>query len=169
METPIPTPFDIISPGPGPLVPTSLAWVLLLAFGLLGAGIALVRSRRPGPAKIYRALQRLLHEIKQVANKCSSTSDLERIIRLSKRILSPYLDGDAASLTSTELKALSQSYKSRHQVSSDAIAASLAALADLEDLTYAPNDYSQLISREKELTASLVSRLESLIREVKPI
>jgi hypothetical protein len=111
----------------------------------------------------------LLQEIKQVADKCSSTSDLERIIRLSKRILSPYLDGDAASLTSTELKELSLSYKARHQVSSDSIAASLASLAELEDLTYAPTDPLQKTNRERELLDALVNRLESLVKEVKPI
>ena len=140
MNTPIPTPFDIIDPGPGAVVPTSLTWIILLALGVLGALITLLRSRQPGPAKIYRTLDKLLVEIHQAANTSSHANDLDRIIRLAKRIISPYLDVDAVSLTSTELRQLSQSFKTKHEESTGAIAAGLTALADLEDLAYAPNE-----------------------------
>ena len=169
MDTPIPTPFDIIDPNPGALVPTSLTWILLLVIALLGALITLLRSRKPGPAKIHRTLQRLLVEIRQAADTYSRPSDLDRIIRLAKRIISPYLDADAASLTATELRQVSHSFKTKHDESKDVIAAGLAALADLEDLAYAPNDTAPQSIRAKELVVALISRLESLVKGVRPL
>lgn len=169
METPIPTPFDIIEPGPGALVPTGMAWILLLSVSILIASVSLLRSRKPGPAKIYRALEKLLSEIKQATDSLSRQGDLERIIRLAKRIISPYLETEAASLTSTELRHLSESYKAKHQEATDAIAAGLTALADLEDLAYAPNSSNDQPDKRRDLVATLISRLESLVRGVKPI
>jgi hypothetical protein len=132
METPLPTPFDIIDPGPGQLVPTGLAWIFLFAVAALVGLIIALRSRRPVPKNIYKTLTRLVHELKQAADSGNKTSDLDLIIRLARRIVSPYLEDDATSLTSDELRIRSQTIRAKKLESLDSLACALSTLADLE-------------------------------------
>jgi hypothetical protein len=169
METPIPTPFDIIDPGPGQLVPTSFAWLLLFTLAALAGLILALRSRRPAPKNIYRTLTRLVHELKKAADSGDKTADLDRIIRLARRIVSPYLEDDATSLTSDELRIKSQTIRAKKLESLDSLAGALSTLADLEEFAYAPKGRRNGGDKLDDLVKLLVDTLEQHVRRYKPI
>jgi hypothetical protein len=143
METPIPTPFDIIPPPPGAWVPSPLSWGITLLLAILG-GWWCSRLRRQQPAPpIQRMLQSLLADLQSTLQ--TSPPQLERASRIARRIVSQYSainpkGGDLTGLSSSELRELALTLPTTTDAQAASHAELLTLIADLEDGAYAPHN-----------------------------
>jgi hypothetical protein len=157
MKTPIPTPFDIIPPPPGPWVPTSYAWLALACLLLLcWVLIRRIGQRRGSPAaeQIVRALET---ELSHATNQ--TPLPLERVCRLTKRLIAFYIPQDLSGLTSPETRIVAQTLRKGDDRSRSA-AEIVDLLATIEDQEYAPRKSSQdsaLYDDVKNLTAAITA------------
>jgi hypothetical protein len=168
MNTPIPTPFDIIDPGPGALVPTGLAWIALLA-GALGVLLYIVYRRRiPGANSIHATLRGLLDELRAAAAQPGSVQNLERVIRLARRILTPYTSEELATMSCSELRSMSATLSTGADAAAASLSTLLGQLAELEEQAYAPQTNLADRARLSELHTNLVGGLEDHVRRFRP-
>jgi len=136
MPTPIPTPYDIIPPPPGPWIPSALTWSILAAFFLAALSWILFRSRttRISLDSIVTVLsEELTREL------AKEPIELERISRLARRIASHQLGTDITGLTPSELHERANSYLNQRS----SITALIHAIAKIEELAYAPISASE--------------------------
>jgi mannitol-1-phosphate/altronate dehydrogenase len=158
MNTAIPTPFDIVDPPSGPIVPSLTAW-LLTALAVLGFLLASRIIQRKGRAPSMAALVvNLLEELRRAVTAPLTTTSTERIARLAKRIISPYLTQEIDSLSSSEMRELAKSLQATPRESDQSAAAILELLAKVEESAYAPtSDFAA--------GSNLISQLEGSLQQ----
>lgn len=153
METPIPTPFDIIPPPPGAWVPSPLTWSLVLLLAIIGGWWgSRLRRKQPAPP-IQRMLQSLLADLKSTLT--TSPPQVERASRIARRIVSQYASVDITGLSSSELREQASTLPITTDAQSASNAELLTLIADLEDGAYAP--------RSGEFPATLTALGERLL------
>jgi hypothetical protein len=159
MNTPIPTPFDIIEPGPGALVPTGLAWLaLLLCAGVVLGAIAIMR-RVPRAPSVNTTIRNLVDQLRRTRLEAHDQSEIERATRLARLIISPFLTSTVDTMSCAEIRSLADTLKDRSYDSDRSLAAILSLLAELEELSYAPLNSA----RDPDLSAAILDRLTSAI------
>ena len=138
MNTTIPTPFDIINPGPGALLPTGLAWLVLL--GCMGIALIIfaLLQRRPKPLAIRKTVRRLLDELNAATAHISSQQDIERIMRIARRIVSFYTTIEISSMSCTEIRSFATSLSDHTDDAVRSLSPLLLLLSDVEERAYAP-------------------------------
>jgi hypothetical protein len=168
MNTAIPTPFDIIDPSPGALVPSGMAWIVLLLGAVVAFLLTSVFSRRTRAQSLNTLVAALLQELQSIGAQASNPHELERVARLGRRILATYLPEDTAGLSSVEMRALSETL---HQKDSELLVSAskaLVALADVEDRAYAPSGATDKNPENTAAVQNLVDQLENLVRRQRP-
>jgi hypothetical protein len=180
MESPIPTPFDIIEPSSGALTPTPLAWVLLLL--VAGCGALLISAligRSRSANKLSYTLKRLFNELCDAAKLITADSTsypsatIERVTRITRRILAPLTLADTGGMSCSELRELSRELTAarsdpKSAELTEAISNALDLLAILEELTYAPHDKASL-DNLAELINSLMQHLRVAVNAKQPL
>jgi len=169
MPTLLPTPFDIIEPGPGQLIPSEYAWLALLVMTLLGAALIVFMRRTRSPQKITSTLQVLVDELRIIGAGAQSRPDIERVSRLGRRIISPYFVEDVTSMSCSELQSHAVKIRNRANEESVSLAEAILLLAKIEEIAYAPDTSLDGNTELRTLTDSLVAGLESHIRRFRPI
>jgi hypothetical protein len=169
MNTPIPTPFDIINPGPGAIVPTSLAWILLTASTLSVLLYINYRRRTPSANSIQATLNALLDELRIAAAQPINQQSLERTTRLVRRIITPYLSEDIATMSCSELKSLAASLHCNMEDQGTSLSTLLIQLAEIEEQAYAPQTNETGSAKIRELHSELIGGLESHVRRFRPL
>jgi hypothetical protein len=175
MDSPIPTPFDIIDPSAGALTPTPLAWaILILTAGCSALLIsALIGSNRRAN-KLSKTLKRLFNELCDTSNLITANTQpyptdlIERAARITRRILTPVTDVDTGGMSCAELREMAHqlsSFKGDYKADelSCAVSNALNLLANLEELTYAPHDNTS-IKNVSELLNNLIQHLGVAIK-----
>jgi len=156
---PIPTPFDIIPPASGPLIPSTVAWILLAVLGAGGAWLA-SRARNQGTGNSLRAvLESLAKDLDHAARELS-TGEVERVTRVARRIISHYVPNDLSGFTSAEIRTLAHERAENADEMFLSTSAILHIIADLEELAYAPK--RNAIAREASELATRLSRMINL-------
>lgn len=169
MDTPIPTPFDIIDPAPGAVVPTGMAWLILLVLvGLALAAIAVYR-RTPRGRSVHRTLHALLDEVRRLCSQPSAQRNTQRITRLTRRLASAYCGIDTGALSCAELRALAQEIGSRTDESAHSLSSIVALLAHLEEQAYAPHHATAPQASSDDTLVTLVQTLETHVRRFRPL
>jgi hypothetical protein len=158
MSTPIPSPFDIIEPPPGPIVPSPMAWILTALFFAAMLALSRLLYRRMKTPPLHTLVATLLDEFKRAASQSHTSLAVERIARLTKRILSVLIADDVDSLSSSEIRSLAISLSRSSDERQRSSAAILELLAQVEELAYAPQDSTPEIQ-------SLISQLERSLEE----
>jgi len=165
MKTPIPTPFDIIPPPPGPWVPSSQAWLALLCALL----VAWLLIRRVGKRGRSPAVDRIVRNLDAELTHAASQEpvQLERLCRLAKRLIAFYIPHDLTGLTSPETRLIADSLLKGDE-RARSCAEIVRLLAEIEDHEYEPRRESgdATIRSETEKLAELFSRH---IRRHKPL
>jgi hypothetical protein len=169
MTTPIPTPFDIIDPDLGPLLPTGLAWLLLLACAGIGLLCVALLRRTPRPHSLRATLRSLLNELRAAANNVSCRQDIERVARIARRLISLYTSAEVASMSCSELLTFAKTLKQHSEDNSRALSPLILLLSDLEERAYAPISDSQDLSGLHETLRKLVSGIEEHITRFQPV
>jgi len=167
MITPIPTPFDIIEPPAGAFVPSSIMWLVLALLGAIVFLSAIVSTRRRPAHSVSSLLNSLLSDLNHIRTEATSPQDLERAARLVRRIISPYLPGDAAGLSSGEMRSLADILRERKDDMTSSVAEILPLLAEVEDYAYAPS-FEQNLAAAQTTLRSLCELLESHLRRYRP-
>ncbi len=134
MNPPIPTPFDIIPPPPGPWVPSPNAWLVLVAL-LVVAGWLIRRMGRIHRPVSQQIVAQLLKDLNRTASQ--EQVHLERLCRVAKRLLAFYIPEDLTGLSSPEMRHAADCL-SKGDDSAHSAAAIIRLLADIEDREYAP-------------------------------
>jgi hypothetical protein len=145
MATPIPTPFDIIDPPPGPLIPSLTMWLMLVGLLVVARTVLWLFQRAKKPTPLGQHVRSLLHNLSTTANKAETPEQLQRVARLAKRILSAYLPFDPSSLSPSDLRDKAGSLTKSLDPLEQSTGSLLHLLADIEDLTYAPHTATELI------------------------
>lgn len=169
MTTPIPTPFDIIDPSPGALVPTAIAWLSLVAVSFVVCAVIAMRRRIPRAKSINARLQRLVDELRSIATNASTPQELERLARLSRRIISPYMTSEVSGMSPGDLRAAAASLRKKADDKDQSLSEAILLLSAIEEQAYAPRE---LISNTATLSGSiekLVSSLENHVRRFRPL
>ena len=166
MATPIPTPFDIIDPPPGPFIPSLHMWLWLAIATALGATLAWWFSNRQKRGSTASAVQELVAELKRITSTAMPTAGAERITRIAKRILAAYMPADPAGLSPVELRVLASSMSRAPDESTRSASSILALVAEVEELTYSPN-FSDVVYQP--IARNLVSDLENHVRRYRPL
>ncbi|MEY4701780.1 MAG: hypothetical protein RL326_1967 [Pseudomonadota bacterium] len=157
MQTPIPTPFDIISPPPAPWVPTTYAWLVLLSALVL----AYWWIRRLGRKRRAPAVEQIIRGLESELTHATTQDPLrlERVCRLAKRLIAFYIPQDLTGLTSPETRMVAEALRKGDDRSRSA-AQIVELLAAIEDREYAPKDSSPesaLLTDVNNLTAALAT------------
>lgn len=172
MDTPIPTPFDIINPGPGALVPTGLAWAALAACALGVIAYISYRRRIPGAHSMQSTLLVLLDQLRSAASKssvdCGDQHSFERVSRLVRRVLTPYMSVEVATMSCSELRSVAATLLISSDEAETSLAPILSQLAELEEQAYAPQAGPEDRARLIELQGLLVSGIETHVRRFRP-
>lgn len=163
MNTPIPTPFDIIPPPPGPWVPTGYAWLFLIALLLL-AWWLIRRSGRRRSLATQQIVRSLETELSHAASQ--TPLPLERLCRLTKRLIGFYIPHDLSGLTSPETRVVAQALRKGDDRSRSA-AEIVDLLATIEDQEYAPRERSQESLLNSEIQ-HLLTAITAHTRRYKP-
>ncbi|MFO0415885.1 MAG: DUF4381 family protein [Pseudomonadota bacterium] len=170
MPPAIPTPFDIIDPAPDALVPSAVAWLILVLLAALAYLAILLFNKRPARRSARYLVGRTLEELKSAADSNQSSLNSERIARLSRRILTTYLKRDIGALSPSELENLAtelrQSEKSNEMLQSASII--LELIGQLEDATYAPASDTSTDTEQPRLIQRIITALETHIRRFSP-
>lgn len=151
MNEPIPTPYDIVPIPHIPWEPGTSVWGI--AAGVFAAVVLLIFLARffsRGNAKV-RALRPLLSELSKLSTPRTSVA-CERFTRLARRILSFLVGLDLSGYSADELRKLAAA------TSDGSEAEVLVLIAQLEDLTYAPDgvrDEAGLPSLAREVVHAL--------------
>lgn len=172
MNTPIPTPFDIIDPRPGALVPTGLAWIALAACSLGVLGYISFRRRTPGAHSMQATLRVLIDELRAAAAQCSDTGEMghnfELVTRLIRRVLTPYVSKELATMSCSELRSASSTLLQSSNKADVSLAPLLSQLATLEEHSYAPQTSSKELAGLQQLQSKLIDEIESHVRRFRP-
>jgi hypothetical protein len=168
MNTAIPTPFDIIDPAPAALVPTGLAWTILAACTLVAFLYILFRRRAPGAHSIHTTLRALLDELQIATAVPYSQQSLERVTRLARRILTPYISKEAATLSCNELRSMAVALRQGSDERAASLAALLMQLAEIEEHAYAPQAREADGAKLLKLQGDLIGNLETHVRRFRP-
>jgi hypothetical protein len=168
MNSPIPTPYDIIPPPPGPITPPLTVWALLVGLTILAGLLLRYVSRRAQAQSMPKLLGTLTRELSNAGTHSESRASLERVARLSRRIVAPYLSRDATSLSASELRLLASATSNSHTDQDRALSEALSLVADLEDSLYAPATNPTDSEKQRILVQQLISRLESFTRSHRP-
>lgn len=139
MKSPIPTPFDIIAPPPGPWVPSPLAWIVLLCALIIACWLIRgIGKNRRAPA-VEQVLRNLEAELTHTASQ--EPVQLERLCRLAKRLIGFYIPHDLTGLSSAETRLIADAlFKGDERDRSAAEIVQL--LASVEDREYEPRQES---------------------------
>lgn len=165
MSTPIPTPFDIVDPPAGPIVPSMTVWILT---ALALAALLLLRwlmLRRPGNPPVAKLIAALLDEVKRATAQSQTHHLVERSARLTRRIVSTYLPQAIDSLSQREMRSLAASLGASSDERNRSTAAILELLAEIEELAYAPHDHAPEI---RPRLAQLGELLDTHVRRHRP-
>jgi hypothetical protein len=165
MNTPIPTPFDIVDPPAGPIVPTLMWWLLTSLFILCLLLARWIAHRKATPPSVAILVSALLDELKRTTKLPQEGLVIERTIRLAKRIVSPYVDQEVDSLSSSEMRALAESLRASSEERDQSSGSILQLLAAIDEIAYAPRDGSTEIST---LIPQLENSLEQHVRRHQP-
>jgi hypothetical protein len=168
MNTPIPTPFDIIDPGPGALVPTGVTWIALAACAIIVLLYTAYRRRTPSAHSIHATLRALIDELRVAAAQSNSEQGLERVTRLARRVLTPYTSGELATMSCSELRSMSASLGRSSDEAAISLSPLLGQLAELEEQAYAPQTSEASHVKLRELCTDLISGLEAHVRRFRP-
>lgn len=169
MTTPIPTPFDIIDPSPGALVPTVTAWFSLLVVSLIVCAVIAMRRRIPRAKSINARLQKLVDELRSVAAHTSTPQELERLARLSRRIISPYVTSEVSGMSPGDLRAAAATLGKSRDDNDRSLSEIIFLLAAIEEQTYAPGESISNASALSGSVEALVTRLENHVRRFRPL
>lgn len=170
MNTAIPTPFDIIDPGPGVLLPTGLAWLALVSFAILSLTVFTLLRRTPRPHSIRKTLRMLLDELNVATAHVTHQKDIERVTRIARRILSPYTSLDVGSMTSSELRGFAASLGQSTDEATRAVSPLLLLLAEVEERAYAPlHNMSGDDNTLHDILQRLRSALEDHVTRFQPL
>jgi hypothetical protein len=169
MTTPIPTPFDIIDPGPGALVPSGLAWLALVAVSLLICAAIAIKRRIPKAKSINARLQKLLDELRAGATGVTAPQDIERLARLVRRIVSPYMSVEVSGMSSGDLRLAAATLHTKPEERDRSLSEALLLLATIEELAYAPRDSISDARVLSGILEKLVTSLESHVRRFPPL
>ncbi len=156
MNTPIPTPFDIVDPPSGPIIPSLSVWLLTL-FAVLAFLLTnwIIQRKRRAPS-VGALVVVLLEELRRTATTPLTTASTERIARLAKRIISPHVAHEIDSLSSSEMRELASSLRATPRESDQSAASILELLAKVEDSAYSPfPDGTTSLSLISQLAGSL--------------
>jgi hypothetical protein len=163
MKTTIPSPFDIIPPPPGPWEPTRYAWLLLIVVLLLCFWLI----RRSGQRRTLLAPQIVRALETELSHAASQTPiPLERLSRLTKRLIGFYITQDLSGLTSPETRVVAQSLRKGDDQSRSA-AEIVELLATIEDQEYAPRERSPEIALSDDIK-HLLTAISAHTRRYKP-
>jgi len=165
MRTPIPTPFDIIEPPPGPLIPSGTTWLALVLITVLGVAATRWFNRASKAKTMDDVLQNLVEELHRRASSAASHSDLERITRLAKRIVAAYTPTDPAGLSPVELRSTAAVLRASMNDTDRSTAVIVELIADIEELTYAPSTDDV---HHHTLVSNLVTNLSNQVRRPRP-
>jgi hypothetical protein len=168
MNFPISTPYDIIPPPPGPLTPSLTVWIILAAITAIAAYLLRHLARRARAQSMPKLLRELTLELSNIASHTESRTSLERIARLSRRIIAPYLSRDTASLSAVELRSLASAVSKSTSDKDRTLSDVLSVIADLEESLYAPATNSTDLEDQHARIQRLTSLLESFIRSHRP-
>jgi hypothetical protein len=169
MNTTIPTPFDIIDPGPGALLPTGLAWLVLLACMALALIVFALLQRRPRSLGIRRTVRRLLDELNTATAHVSSQQDIERVTRIARRIASLYSTIEVGPMSPTEIRLFADSLSQHADHATRALSPVLLLLSDLEERAYAPCNSLAEDHTLHETLQKLRSNLEEHVTRFQPL
>lgn len=166
MTTPIPTPFDIIDPPPGPFIPSLHTWLWLAIATALGATLAWWLSNRQKRRSTASAVQELVAELRRINSTAMPSAGAERITRIAKRILAAFMTADPAGLSPVELRVLASSMGAAPDECTRSASSILALVAEVEELTYSPNCSDPVC---QPIIHNLVSDLENHVRRYRPL
>lgn len=161
---PIPTPYDIIDPSPGAVIPTGIAWVILLLVAVLLSALITWVRRTPRAYSLHATIRGLLDELRALSGSSGKREELERISRLARRIVAPYCSADTGAMSCSELRALAASLASSQQESDRSLSQLLDLIAGVEERAYAPLAEPSTPNRDLGAIETLISSLEVHIR-----
>jgi hypothetical protein len=169
MNTPIPTPFDIIEPGPGALVPTWLAWlVLVIGAAAFLAAIALKR-RAPRPPSVNATLRNLIDQLRRAKLDDRDQRNIEQATRLARLVISPFTRTSISTMSCYEIKSLADALQNSSDDSERSLAEALALLGELEERSYAPITSDGDLALSRAILDKLTSAIESHVGRFKPL
>jgi hypothetical protein len=157
----IPTPYDIVAPPPGPIIPSVSAWGALALLLLVVFTVRWFAARRHKSPSLQGLVADLLDELRRLSSNPESGTSLERITRLTRRILSMYIPQGTDSLSSTELRSLAATLSQSSMEQARSSASIVDLLASLEDLAYAPQ---QSPASQRELISQIEQLIDQLVR-----
>jgi hypothetical protein len=169
MNTTIPTPFDIIDPGPGAVLPTGLAWLVLLACMTLALVVFALLQRRPRPLPIRKTVRRLLDDLNAATAHVSSQQDIERITRIARRVASLYTTIEVGPMSPTEIRLFAASLSQHKDDAARALSPLLLLLSDLEERAYAPYNSFRDDPTLHDALQKLRSNLEEYVTRFQPL
>jgi hypothetical protein len=125
-------------------------------------------SRRTRARSLKGLLRDLARELSSTSADTTSLPNFERIARLARRIVAPYVACDSASLSAGELRALADTLTNSKRETDQALSDLLPLIADLEDSLYAPASPRTAQEIQLALTKKIASQLETFIRSNPP-
>ena len=168
------TPFDIIEPPPGALIPSFAAWIALTALVIGGYTLSKIISKKRRASPLGKTLSALLDEAKKIAARADSPAEIERLARLLRRIVSQLVMKDVSALTPIEIKQLAISLKnsadSKSQPTDEHLqkiasnSSILNILSELEEHAYSPLTKSESSAITRTIITRLIDVLESHLR-----
>jgi hypothetical protein len=143
-------------------------WWALVLVGLCALLIMRIAWRRGRTSSINSLLSSLVSELKNTSPRATTPGELERTTRLARRILTPYLNCEAAGLSSEEMRTLADSLREQSDADSRSLAEIVVAVAELEDQAYAPARDSAWSSKTETSVRALVELVENHVRRHRP-
>lgn len=110
---------------------------------------------------MQRIVTSLADELRRASSNVESSTSVERITRLTRRIISMYIPQETDSLSSHELRTLATSLSGSSLEQSRSLGSILNLLASLEDIAYAPLG---LQTQQQEHVLQIQQSIDQLVR-----